>query len=239
VWDDPERLRNGLQAVVERACASLLLGGTVRVRVGSMRARRGILAAHQSLPPGTYARLSLVLEGYGIALRGVEGLVGDGAGGGGDPAHPGFAAWLAAAGGGARVERRPGHAPVVSVFLPLSRVASASAMPQPRTILVAGADAALRGIAGRILELEGYQVLHAANALEAAQMVASAEVVVAGRPGPGEEPVPLGPSGPPVVWVEKPGVPPGGAGWPLTARSPINPAELVRAVERAAATARS
>jgi CheY-like chemotaxis protein len=182
---DSGQLEQIVAAIVERLRQSIQDKGLIRVETSRLDIRENIRRADSPLQPGAYGVIAI--HGTGIPFEGdlrynlFESISSgkeptDDAGGAVSRAYGTIRQW----GGDIAVSTEGHEGPVVSLFLPLIEettdqpterkvVEAGPAEPasQLETILVVEDEAGIRALVRKILRRQGYQVLEAANGVEA------------------------------------------------------------------------
>lgn len=193
-WLDPSLLEQAVINLVVNAKDAMLAGGTLRISAGVDELGPNHRACAQGCPPGEFVHLSISDNGIGMdaetqahifepffttkAERGGTGL--------GLASVYGF---VKQSGGTILVDSTVGEGTTFHVYFPVARATHrASSRPAPAvspsrvrraaSILLVEPDESVRSIARRVLQLNGYQVLEAADASAAQIRFAAPEYTI-------------------------------------------------------------
>lgn len=193
-WLDPSLLDQAIINLVVNAKDAMLAGGTLRIVVGLDEVERTHRACAQGCPSGELVHLSVSDNGIGMdtetqahifepffttkAEKGGTGL--------GLASVYGF---VKQSGGAILVDSTLGDGTTFHIYFPVARAMRRSSAPpvpdvspsrvrRAATILLVEPDESVRSIARRVLQLNGYQVLEAADAAAAQIQFSASEYAV-------------------------------------------------------------
>jgi two-component system cell cycle sensor histidine kinase/response regulator CckA len=193
VHADPNHLEQVLLNLAVNARDSMPEGGTLRVATGTVPLDESYAGLHGDLEPGSYVRVSVSDTGCGmteqVRQRALDPFFTTKPKGSGTGLGLAMAYGIAKQHGGhLEVSSQPEAGTMVSLYLPALEGPGAVLPDDSRrrparrgvgeSVLVVEDDSAVRRIAERILRGAGYRVVSSANAAEALDAVADADLVL-------------------------------------------------------------